>query len=88
MPMTKTFWYDERLVQSTLRFLMTEKQATAEGLAVHLGIDPVDALSMLRELADTGRVADVTSFADRQIDRRIWVSGETPLNIVEEEKAG
>lgn len=87
MPMTKTFWYDERLVQSVLQML-SGKSLTTEDVARQLGIAAVDALSMLRELSEARRVVDVTEFADHEARRQMWLSAEPTLNIVEEEKAG
>ena len=67
---------DERLAQKVLRLLAGEPVSTEE-LAARLGLDPVETLVLLRHLGQ--RVVNVTSFADRQQKREVWVAGETPL---------
>lgn len=78
MPQIKTFWYDEHLAQSVL-LLLTPKPQTTEYVAERLGLDPIDALSMLREMAAARRIADVTTFAEYAANRRTWIAAETPL---------
>ena len=76
--MSNKLWIDERMAQSVLQMLSEGKPLTTEEVAQRVGMEPVDALVMLRDTM-RGRVLDVTTFEDRAHNRRTWLAAETPL---------
>lgn len=76
--MSEQLWVDERLAQSVLQLLSCGPGLTTEEVAAKIGLDNVQTLVLLRDIM-RGRVVDVTTFADREMGRRVWLAGEIPL---------